>query len=132
MTTLACVAPELLRDIWPRVSHFIEAAYVATDRVMPDLMPWLDAGKGLLWVVTDGERFLSAAVTSLELHRSGLACRVSACGGEEMPRWLHHLGEIEQYARDEGCVKVWFEGREGWSRALSGYRPRTVSLEKRL
>lgn len=132
MTQVLCVGPGQLDEVWQHVSHFIDAAYRETDRTTPDLLPWLREGKGLLWVVWDGSLFVAAAITSLEPRLSGLSCRVMACGGEGMSVWLVHLGEIEDYARREGCVKVWLEGRKGWSRALEGYRPFTVSMEKRL
>lgn len=132
MTQVLCVGPVQLDEVWLHVSHFVDAAYRETDRVTPDVLGWLREGKGLLWVVWDGTKFIAAAVTSLEQHLSGLACRVSACGGDGMGTWLHHLSEIEDYAKREGCVKVWLEGRRGWSRALEGYRQFTVSMEKRL
>lgn len=132
VTQLFPIGPAQLDEVWRHVSHFIDAAYRETDRIMPDMLPWLREGKGLLWVVWDGSMFVCAVVTSLEPHLSGLSCRVAACGGNGMGEWLHHMVEIEDYARREGCVKVWLEGRKGWSRALEGYRPFTVSMEKRL
>lgn len=132
MTTIVCVAPHLLRDVWPFVERFIDAAYEAVGRVTPDVLTWLEEGHGLLWVVSDGERIVAAATTSIEARRSGKICRVGGCGGVGMDTWLQHLGAIEDYARGEGCFKVEVEGRKGWVRALHGYQVQHVSLEKRL
>lgn len=131
-THLLRVPPQMAEFYWPHVRDLFERAYAETDMPTPDVVTWLKAGKGILWVVSSGERILGAVTSSLEQRRSGLSCRIEACGGEEFHRWKHHLRDVEAYAKAEGCVKVVFTGRRGWERMLPEYALRRVSLEKGL
>lgn len=130
---ILCVAPDKIAAIWPVVSGLLDAAYDADDEPMPDdLLQWLEAGRGLLWIAVRGDEIVTAIITSLVMLRSGLACRVGATGGVD-PGWNDAVrSAIEDYARAEGCKKVYLDGRVGWQRVLgrSGYRVVRVSLEK--
>jgi hypothetical protein len=59
-------------------------------------------------------------------------CVLTACGGDDMRRWLGLLGGIEDYAKAEGCSRVRIFGRKGWVRVLEHYRIRNVILEREL
>lgn len=111
----------------------IEDGYAATDEIMPDMAQDFAAGKLLLWIVWgDEKRILSALTTQLLRLRSGLVCKMTACGGREVSRWKHLHLEIEKYAKREGCVGVRIEGREGWLRHLTGYRSIGIIMDKRV
>lgn len=130
---LLCVAPTLLRDIWPIVEPMLDAAYEVMDELMPpDTFDWLAARRGFLWVLVDvDKRIVAACTTSLQPARRGLACRVVACGGSKGD-WERCISRIEDYARGEGCYKMKVDGRDGWGRVLSDYHPVRVSFEKGL
>lgn len=128
---LLCIPPDKVRAIWPRILPMVEAAYLAVDEFAPpDLLDWLVAGKGLLWIAVLDGSVVAALTTSLVKKPSGLACRMVSCGGSDMDRWLDRESQIVEYARGEGCVKVTAEGRLGWSRILPGYEATRVFLEK--
>lgn len=131
-STLLCVPPLLVEGMWPLVAEMIDGAYAEMDDTTPDVKTWLIEEKGLLWVEMRERQVLAAMTTSLVPMRSGLACRMVACGGGALDAWKHHHAIIENYARDEGCTKVICDGRLGWSRVLDGYVPRSVSLVKEL
>lgn len=84
----------------------------------------------LLWLAWDGETVLAAAVTQLTNHNGLKVCTIVACGGEDRVRWLYLIGKLEEHAKDEGCARVRICGRRGWTKALEGYRVRSVILEK--
>jgi hypothetical protein len=76
---------------------------------------------------------MEAVVTTRLIKGDGdKVCMITGLGGTGMPRWLHLLEVIEQYARDEGCARVRLEGRMGWRRALSDYHQTGVILERTL
>jgi hypothetical protein len=129
---LLCVPPHMIEAVWPAVAPLIDQAYAEMDDTTPDVKTWLQEGKGLLWVEMRGKELLAAMTTSLVPMRSGLACRMVACGGGALDAWKHHHAIIERYAEAEGCCKVICDGRLGWSRVLEGYLPRSVSLVKEL
>lgn len=132
---ILCTAPALIGGIWPIVEPLLDQTYAAVDELTPpDLRDWLERGAGLLWVITLGESIVAVVTTSLVRKRSGLACRLVGCAGLGLPLWKFCIAEIEAYARAEGCVKVFAEGRRGWERALAGhgYATTRVILEKTL
>ncbi len=89
-------------------------------------------GRVVLWVAVDDETAVVHAAMTTELvpMRSGLVCWMRQCAGDRMRDWRDFHVQIEQYARDEGCVKTVLRGREGWERVLPGYKVRSVQLEK--
>lgn len=132
-TNLICVGPDDLERTWPLVQHLFESAYAEMDMFLPDVLGWLKRKEGLLWIVVEDDRILTAVTTSVDQRRSGPALLWVANGGEKIERWLHHMVEVEEYyAKERGCGKARCIGRPGWSRALPGYSVKAVSLEKRL
>lgn len=130
MTTLICVDPDDVEKVWPIVSDMIDRAYKETDDITPDVCAWLKRRDGLLWLAATPDVIVAAVTTSFVQRRSGKIMRLWACGGDGVRIWKHHLDEIEDYARSQGCVKVCFDGRRGWERELHGYRPTTSAFEK--
>lgn len=130
---LLCVAPQLIPKFWPSVKPFIESAYLAVDEFMPeDMESSLLAGSRLLWLCLRKNVVLAALVTALEPKPSGKALRCVAIGGTNFEYWQACEARIMEYAAAEGCVKAVLEGRNGWARALSGWRQTRVHLEKTL
>lgn len=132
-SAILCIPPEQLPEIWPHVEKMIDDAYAAVDQITPDVRTWLIEEKGLLWIaVAENSKIVACLTTSLERRRGGLVCRMVAAAGEDIDYCLPHLEKIELYAVAEGCYKTEIQGRQGWSRVLPGYVPKTVCLEKRL
>jgi hypothetical protein len=104
----------------------------ADEDVPPDLIDNLRSGHRQLWVAWDGSKVLAAAITRINVQRSGLACQIAACGGTEGERWMHLISRIEDWARAEGCRKVVIEGRPGWERVFPAYKRVRVVLEREL
>lgn len=130
---LVCIDPKRVREVWPRAKHLIEAAANRTG-----LTPFCDiedavlCGDDLLWLVWNGETIEAAATTQLVSRPDKPVCVLTACGGEDMRRWLHLFQKIENYAKAEGCSCVRIYGRKGWSRMLEHYTVKHVVLERPL
>lgn len=132
MSEPMCVPPEQVDLCWHVVRPMIDAAYAEADEIMPaELQDHLREGKLLLWVSVDDGEITGTLITALLRQRSGLACKLVACGGRG-GEWTSRCARIEAYARDEGCGKVFAEGRVGWPRVLPGYKTKRVVMEKRL
>lgn len=132
---LICIPPEEVYKIWPGTVHdLIDAGFASSDVPMPmDLAEQLKYGTRLLWLVLTGDSVVVAAMlTQLFEMRSGKVCKMMECGGSRMAEWKHFRGQIEQYAKAEGCDRVLVEGRRGWAAALDDYRITAVVLEKRI
>ena len=125
-TIAVCVDPQHVGVIWPRIDHFIRDAIERVgvssfDDVVDDVVH----GDALLWLAWDGEKVLGAGVTRL----IGEVCELVAYGGSGE---FHLLQTIENYARDEECIKMRILGRKGWVRVLKDYSQPYVVLEKEL
>jgi hypothetical protein len=130
---LICVAPDRVHEFWPHVSDLIHRAIRRTNLShSQDIDFDVLNGDGLLWIAWNGSAVEAAATTSLIETDTEKVCVLTACGGENMRRWLSLLGEIEDYAKAEGCSRVRIFGRKGWVRVLERYRIRNVILEKEL
>lgn len=131
-SALMCVAPSLVEQVWPMVAEMVESSYLAMDLFTPDVLSWLKAEKGLLWIVVRNNEVIGCATTSLEPRPSGLSCRVVVGGGWDLQVYRNQVEPLKNYARREGCVKFVIQGRIGWARVLPGFTPTGVILETRL
>jgi hypothetical protein len=130
---LICVAPDRVHEFWPHVSDLIHRAIRRTNLShSQDIDFDVLNGDGLLWIAWNGSSVEAAATTSLIETDAEKVCVLTACGGEDMGRWLGLLSQIEDYAKAEGCSRVRIFGRKGWVRVLERYRIRNVILEKEL
>ncbi len=101
---LVCVDPARVHEIWPRVAHLVRRAMERggfTD--FADVELDVAGGASLLWLVWDGEAICAAVVTELRRANSEKFCTIVACAGAQRERWLPLIGELEAFARAEGC-----------------------------
>lgn len=134
---LVCVDPERVHEIWPLAEPLLRRAIARTGlsafcKVEHEIL----CGAALLWLAVVGQgskiEILAAASTSLQQTDAGKVCLITACGGNDMPRWVSLISEIEKFATNESCRYVRIYGRKGWLRALDGYAERHVILDKDL
>ncbi len=131
------VAPDTIGYIWPQVEGFIHSAFkegIGDDTVESALL-MLSRGEAQLWIAHNGSGIKAAALTRMAVVANGkrvLFC--VACGGEDIETWEDCLGDIEKYARRQGCDTVRISGRAGWKIYIKkrGYREPFVILEKAL
>jgi hypothetical protein len=130
---LICVAPDRVHEFWPHVSDLIHRAIRRTNLShSQDIDFDVLNGDGLFWIAWNGRAVEAAVTTSLIETDTEKVCVLTACGGKNMHRWLSLLGQIEDYAKAEGCSRVRIFGRKGWVRVLERYRIRNVIVEKEL
>lgn len=133
MTTLICVDPKRIHEIWPHVVDLIHRAVKRTNLSHTlDIDADVLQGNGLLWLAAQGERIVAAMTTALVLTDTDKVCILTTCGGEDMRDWLPLQEKIEAYAKAEGCSLVRIYGRKGWARVLEGYTVEHVILERAL
>jgi len=130
---LVCVDPKRIGEVWPHVSSLLKGACRRTRlNAFEDIEADILAGRSLLWVAWNGRAIESAAATILINSESGKVCIITVCGGSDMKRWLPLIGQIESYARREGCARVRIYGRKGWLRVLAGYAQKHIIMDKEL
>lgn len=130
---LVCVDPRRIDEVWPPVRHFIQEALKRGDmgrfdHIEADVL----AGDALLWLVWCKPYIEAAVVTQIVQTEKSRVCMIQACGGSRMGRWLDLIGQIEAYAKTEGCRCVRILGRRGWARVLKNYRETKIVLERQI
>src|SRR5262245_13344109 len=116
---LVCVDPERVHEIWPLAGPLLRRAIARTGlSAFPEIEREVLCGNSLLWIAVDSEggdiAILAAASTRLQRTDAGKVCVITACAGNDMPRWLGLISEIEKFATNEGCRCVRIYGRKGW------------------
>ena len=129
------VAPDTIGYIWPQVEKFIHSAFEAGigDDTLASVTTMLARGEAQLWVAHNGAGINAAAVTRMAVMPTGRRIlSVLACGGEELASWEDCLGDIEKFARRQGCDAARLSGRPGWKKVYKkrGYEEPFVILEK--
>ena len=130
---LVCIDPKRVGEIWLHVCPLLKAACRRTRlNAFEDIEADILAGRSLLWMAWNGRAAESAAATILINSEAGKVCIITVCAGSDMKRWLGLIGQIESYARREGCARVRIYGRKGWLRLLDGYAQKYVIMDKEL
>ncbi len=134
-TTL--VASDTIGYIWPQVEGFIHAAFEEGigDETLVGVLSMLARGEAQLWIAHNGAGVKAAALTRMAVVPNGKRVMFCiACGGRDIETWEECLGDIEKYARKQGCDVVRLSGRAGWKiyKKKRGYKEPFVVLEKTL
>ncbi len=130
------VAPDTVGYVWPQAERFIQSAFAkhTGDESEASVLALLAKGEAQLWIAHNGTGIKAAAITRMAMVNSGRRiCFCVACGGEDFDQWAHTLGDIEKWARKQGCDAVRITGRPGWRvYKKQGYKEPFVVLEKAL
>ena len=134
MIEIACVPPDKVSQVWPRVSGLIFIAMKRGDlAAFAPVEQSVMNGMAQLWLAVENRNdIIAAAVTELHATEWRKVCVIVACGGKDMTRWIELIEEIEKFAQAEGCSRTRIVGRKGWERVLPGYRTRRIVLDKDL
>jgi len=93
-------------------------------------------GKRQLWLILDGEKFVSFVLTEIQTNEAnGLKTLViPSFAGEEGASTVHLIGALEDYGRENGCDEAIIYGRPGWKRSVGeqGYKPDMMVYRKAL
>lgn len=131
---LQAIPPQHLGEVFPLVAPLMEKIVERYQGrfSIPGMLEHFARAEWQLWVVWDGS---VRAIVGTELYRevSGLkCCKIQFATGREAAGWTHLLGQIEAWARDEGCARMDMIARKGWAKHLPEYKMTHIWLEKDL
>lgn len=133
---LHAIEPANLPERWPTIRDRIAACCARSGgKYEPiDVLQNALCGRMQLWLVQDDDATYALAITEIVSYPRITVCKLLACTGEDAPRWVDLLDEIEAWAKGQGCSVMEPICRPGWERQLKpmGYRKTHVVLEKRL
>lgn len=135
---LLIVSPEALPQIWGRFGvgqMFRDHEDIAGGHWTTDfLYSEIERGAQQLWVIAGQDETIKAAlVTDISPYRNGFkTCMVTVIVGKEPRSWIALRGELEQWAKEQGCEKIEMIGRVGWKRIIPDWKPTHIFFEKAL
>jgi hypothetical protein len=134
-TSLNSIPAGAVNTVWPLVANYVKRALHVSNGEMEedDVREFCVSGRWQLWIGWQNEAKRAFGFCTTELcqyprRRTCILRLMAADGGPE--QWLPHLGLIEQWARDEGCVAIEIVARKGWLKVLKEYRHTAVLLMK--
>ena len=133
---LIAVDPAKLADLIAAQPVVLEAFEKVSDRnggrfSVEAILDKIARKHWVLWLVWDGHVIRSVLATELAHEISGMkVCNIPFCTGSNAENWVGLIGQIEDWARSEGCKKIGANMRKGWQRHLKDYRMTHVYLEK--
>jgi hypothetical protein len=130
------IQPHDVDPLTPWLMPFLERFATETTLTTPaDVLEQAKDGRAQLWSYHDGAQFRGLVATRIHATQAGRICNFWVCVGVDTDELLDTmLGEIEPWARSQGCHVMEVVGRMGWARKLAsrGFERTAVVLEKRL
>lgn len=106
-------------DVWDLVRPWIGKALRA-EKVQiygfSDIYRSLLTKEMQLWLADD-----MCCVTQILVYPRAKVCVILLLGGSHPEEWIHGIREIEDWARQLGCVETRIHGRRGWEKLLKPY-----------
>lgn len=108
--------------LWPKLSSRFQDAIdrCGDDISVADLWQMCRSGNAFLMCAVDGDAVKMGAVLQFQKWSKGTVLRCLILGGSDMSRWLPMLPDaVRKMMREGEATRFVFDGRDGWSRALS-------------
>lgn len=124
--------PGELSWAWPRVRRLLEPALAhAGDTYGPaEVLEALRAGDA--WLLVDLPITLAVVAEMVEYPRRSVLRAWLAGADGPAHDWAPVVAALEGLGRREGCGDVEIIGREGWARALPGFKRAAVIMRKEI
>ncbi len=128
------IPARVVGEVVPLVLPLLEAIVARSDGrySVPGMLEQFARENWQLWIVWDGS---VRAIVATELYfdvSKMKCCTIRFATGRGAAGWSPLISQIEDWARDEGCVKIDMTARKGWARHLPAYKLSHVFLEKGL
>jgi hypothetical protein len=114
---------------WTRCAPWIEAAldHAGSAHGIEDVKALVERRECRFWAWPN-----CACVTEAQIWPKAKWLLIWLAGGDLNELLTDVLPQIEAYAVEEGCSRVWLVGRPGWERVMPTYKRAAVTLMKEL
>ena len=112
-----------LKDIGPHVIGMLESVVERSNGrwTLDDMAARFYAGEWQMWIVYDGEYRAVLATEVFTEPSEQKAARVVFVTGLGAAGWTKLVEQIEEWARNQGCVRMEMIARKGWAKHLDEY-----------
>ncbi len=116
---------------WGSIAPYLmDAVEHSSPFVTPkEIVAKVNRGEYQLWLAKENITPIAAAITQIGWSGDTKVFEVLLVGGERIEEWFEKgLFQMEGYARDAKCERLWFRGRRGWGKFLKQLRPQAEYL----
>lgn len=126
-----------LQEVWHGFSDFILKALAYNDDCfdLSDIYKAIENKEMQLWVgFNNFDKIHVVCVTQVCVFPKKRVLDIILTSGFDLPRWITHLEDIENIAKEFKCSESRILGRDGWVKVLKpfGYEKTQVVLRKKL
>ena len=129
---LASFQSHEIEENWHEIEPFVKRVLNKIDLyyTVENIKESLCNAEMQLWTSYYETQLKSVCVTQIRIYPKYKFLEIVLMAGAMIS--VPELQEIEDWARDDGCIKSRLTGRRGWKRALPDYKEKRIILEKRL
>lgn len=108
-----------IEEWWPQFKPFVERSLAEGmgEWTANDILAAIKINEMQAWAAYDG-KIVAGMVTQILNYPRKRICDLILASGERMDDWVHWIGFIKGWAKNEGCHYVRVMGRRGWLRKL--------------
>ena len=138
---LVRIPTEELEKVWSLVEKDIRQALAYSSQLTDSNFVFEIAkqNKFQIWVLWDKEqkeqnKYFGVVVTEIIKRKLGKVCHIYIMTGRQRHKWQYLIKDIEEFAKNEGCLMMELIARPGWQKVLNnfGYKKTHVVLEKKI
>jgi hypothetical protein len=137
-TTALIVPPEEIDTVWDKVSGYVRDAlsHSQGELEVRHVYSMLQSGGMMMWIIVDDDEgaIVAAVVVEILSYPIKRVCRVVGLGGRGLNQRIHHLSEIEAWAKSIGCDAMDSMCRDAFEKILTplGYSKQYIIVGKPL
>jgi len=138
---LVRIPTEELEKVWSLVEKDIRQALAYSSQLTDSnfIFEIAKQNKFQIWVLWDKEqkeqnKYFGVVVTEIIKRKLGKVCHIYIMTGRQRHKWQYLIKDIEEFAKNEGCLMMELIARPGWQKVLNnfGYKRTHVVLEKKI
>ena len=138
---LVRIPTEELEKVWSLIEKDIRQALAYSSQLTDSNFVFEIAkqNKFQIWVLWDKEqkeqnKYFGVVVTEIIKRKLGKVCHIYIMTGRQRHKWQYLIKDIEEFAKNEGCLMMELIARPGWQKVLNnfGYKKTHVVLEKKI
>jgi len=138
---LVRIPTEELEKVWSLIEKDIRQALAYSSQLTDSNFVFEIAkqNKFQIWVLWDKEqkeqnKYFGVVVTEIIKRKLGKVCHIYIMTGRQRHKWQYLIKDIEEFAKNEGCLMMELIARPGWQKVLNnfGYKRTHVVLEKKI
>jgi hypothetical protein len=118
--TISFADIDSLPQVFPQVKDYLEGAMeYAPEYSLEDIVSSILEGDSQLFVISNEEEVVGAAVTVLEKHPRRSYVQIHLLGGKDINGWANVLREkLKEYAAGLGYDGLCIHARKGWQKVF--------------